>query len=452
MTVKDEYWELREIFMAAVARVNPYSMILKHLRIENNELIISYEGFKKQIDLNDFKRIIILGAGKATAKMALAVEEIFGERINTGVISVKYGHTEDLKRIRIIEAGHPVPDEKSVQAASEIELLAREADEETLVINLISGGGSALLASPLRLPADNKIPRILLEEKQVTTRILLSCGAAIREINCLRKHISQIKGGRLAAILYPAVSVNLILSDVVGDHLDSIASGLTAHDETTYKQADGIIKKYGLEKKLPDSVLNIIQMGLEGEIEETPKPGDRVFSKLINILMGTNYTGLQAASVRAKELGYNTAALSSQITGEAREVAKMYAGIARDIKKYDCLEKKPACIIGGGETTVTLRGKGRGGRNQELALSFLEEVEDGIYFLSASTDGNDGPTDAAGAFASLEILNKSREAGLSLTESLKHNDSYHFFDSLGYLLKTGPTNTNVCDYQICLIK
>ena len=455
MKVRKAYADLKDIFFAAVERVNPYRMIVNHLRIEGNVLKVSWEGGEESFDLNGFERVFVLGAGKATAKMTLAVEEILQDRIDEGVISVKYGHTEDLKRIRVIEAGHPFPDDKSVLAAGEIQALAERADEKTLAINLISGGGSALLTLPLTYTSGGEACSLSLEEKRETAGLLLACGATIREINCIRKHISRIKGGRLAKMLYPATSLNLILSDVVGDRLDTIASGLTVFDETTYGEAVEIVNKYSLAGKLPERVLAVLKMGLAGMIEETPKSEDRAFSKVINILIGSNYTALQAAAARAVELGYHTVVLSSRITGEAREVAKVYAGIAMDVKKYGLLAEKPACIIGGGETTVTIRGGGKGGRNQEMALSFLAELEEdpaeGITFLSASTDGNDGPTDAAGAFASLKILEKSKKSGLSLVESLSRNDSYHFFSSLGYLLKTGPTNTNVCDFQICLI-
>jgi hydroxypyruvate reductase len=299
---------------------------------------------------------------------------------------------------------------------------------------------------------------LTLEDKQATTKILLACGATIQEINCIRKHLSGIKGGRLAALAYPAESVNLILSDVVGDRLDSIASGLAVPDNSTYDEAIRLVNKYEIAGKLPPPAWKVLELGAAGKLPETPKKGDPVFGKVKNILIGSNYGALLAAEKKAKELGYNTVVLSSEVTGEAREAAKFYIGVGRDVLKHDLAVKKPACVIAGGETTVTLKGTGKGGRNQEMALSFLEEIEsnpegsEGIWFLAASTDGNDGPTDAAGAFADLEILAAGKKAGLSIQDSLSRNDSYHYYDKIGFLHKTGPTNTNVCDVQLVIVK
>jgi len=409
-------------------------------------------------DLSRYRQVLVLGAGKATAKMALAVEEILGDRITRGVIAVKPGHTENLKRIEMIMAGHPVPDAGSVQAGSTLAALCREADEKTLILNLISGGGSALLSFPYAWRDGEGSHELTLEDKQGTTRVLLACGANIQEINCIRKHLSGIKGGRLAQLAYPAESVNLILSDVVGDRLDSIASGLAVPDDTTYQEAMGLVQKFGIARELPPPALKVLQMGAEGKLPETPKQGDPVFGRVKNILIGSNYGALLAARRRAEELGYNTVVLTAEVTGEAREAAKFYIGIARDVLKHELAAKKPACIIAGGETTVTLKGKGKGGRNQEMALSFLSEIEAnpagsrGIHFLAASTDGNDGPTDAAGAFADMEILDIGKKAGLSIQDYLARNDSYHYYDRIGFLHKTGPTNTNVCDVQITIIR
>lgn len=450
---------LRKIFTAAVERVDPRTLLRERLRLRGETLRISGAGLERAIDLRDFDRIFVLGAGKATARLAAALEELLADRISAGVIAVKYGYTEPLRRIRIIEAGHPLPDEQGLKAAAEIEQLAGQADSRTLVIALISGGGSALLPAPLAFQSGEGAAALTLEEKQQATGALLACGATIGEINCIRKHLSRLKGGRLARLLYPAACLSLILSDVVGDRLDAIASGLTVPDPSTYAQARSIIRKYGLEKSLPRKVLDLLSRGDDGLLEETPKPGDPIFANVTNVLLGTNYTGLKAAKAMAKALGYATAVLSSRIVGEAREVARVYAAIALDQKRLRCLVPagKPACILGGGETTVTLRGGGQGGRNQECALAFLAELQEAaeaareIYFLSASTDGSDGPTDAAGAFASYDAVIRSRELGMSILEYLRANDSYRFHQAMGGLLKTGPTNTNVCDYQICLV-
>ncbi len=441
--------DLTEIFSAAVKRVDPEAMLLNQCRLENDIFTVSLPGQTESYNLNDYNQIIVIGAGKAAARMAKAIEKILGSRITDGMISVKYGHTEALSKIRMMEAGHPVPDNNSLAAAEQILNLAKSADEKTLVINLISGGGSALLC----LPYKNDEFECSLEDKQETTKLLLECGAEINEINTVRKHLSLIKGGRLAEAIYPAEAVNLILSDVVGDRLDSIASGLTVADSSTYKEAVRIIDKYKIKKALPTDAARILMLGEAGTAAETPKKGSPVFRKVKNILIGSNPAACKSAEAAANSLGYNTAVLSSQITGEAREAAKFYLGICRDIRRGLGLLPRPACIIAGGETTVTIRGRGLGGRNQEMALSFLSELnnEQGIFFLSGGTDGNDGPTDAAGAFAAADIAAAGRAAGLSIQEYLNNNDSYNYFDKAGGLLKTGPTNTNVCDLQIMIV-
>ena len=451
---KNVYEELENIFRAGVARVDPALIFKKHVFLEQNKLLIKTETVSEKYDLDKYNSIIVLGAGKATAKMALALEKLMGSRITKGLISVKRGHTEKLERIKIIEAGHPVPNTESVRAAREIASLSREGDEKTLFINLISGGGSALLSYPYE---DSSL-KLSLEDKQKTTELLLASGASIQEINCLRKHISGIKGGRLAEMMFPADSLNLILSDVVGDRLDSIASGLTVADESAFVDAVAIVEKYGLKAELPGKVMELLTRGAAGSIPETPKKGDSAFKKVRNILIGTNLTALLAAGEKALSLGYNVKLLSSRIIGDVKDAALMFLGIGQDIEIQNLLAEKPACIIGGGETTVILKGKGLGGRNQEMALHFLEGIyesgtgSESIYFLSAGTDGNDGPTDAAGAFASLEILREAENSGLDLDEYLENNDSYHFFEKIKRLLKTGPTNTNVCDLQIMIVK
>jgi len=445
--------DLTDIFSAAVRRVDPEAMLLSQVSLAGDLLEITLPEESLSIDLSAYRRILVLGAGKATARMAKAIESILGGKISGGVISVKYGHTEKLRTVRMIEAGHPLPDENSERAAREIARLASEADKDTLVINLISGGGSALLC----LPYADDFVQLDLAGKQATTRLLLECGAAIQEINCIRKHISGIKGGRLAELIYPAACLSLILSDVIGDRLDAIASGLTVADNTTYADARQIMDTYRIWESVPEAVRRIITRGLEGEIAETPKQGDSALTRVRNVLIGTNRAALLAAEKKARELGYHPLVLSSRITGEAREIAKFYLGLCLDTAKYRQPAEKPACLIAGGETTVTLRGKGLGGRNQEMALSFLNELANaqaesaGITFLSAGTDGNDGPTDAAGAFADAGLLARGREKGLSIRDYLDANDSYHFFEAVGGLLVTGPTNTNVCDVQLMLI-
>ncbi len=448
---------LEEIFRAGLSRVDPESLIGSCLHLEDAVLTVDNGEEQRRFDLDRFEKVVVIGFGKATARMAKAVEAVLGERIDDGLIAVKYGHTETLSRIGTIEAGHPVPDANGVEAAHKIVEIARRADENTLVVTLISGGGSALTPYPWSGAARANDIALTLAELQAVTEVLLGCGATINEINCLRKHLSQIKGGRLAQMLYPAASVNLILSDVVGDHLDAIASGPTTFDDTTFYDVARIVEKYGIEEKLPEPVRRVFSLGGEGAIPETPKRGDPVFERVANLLVGTNYQGLTAAARKAEALGFTPVVLSSQIVGEAREVAKVYCGIGKDARRKGLLGKRPLCVVGGGETTVTLKGTGKGGRNQEMALSFLAEIEqdpaaaEGLFFLAASTDGNDGPTDAAGAFASIEILREADLKGLQISEFLKNNDAYSFFEAAGGLFKTGPTNTNVCDFQILIV-
>lgn len=458
METEPQFLALRAIFSAALTRIDPYGMLKDRLRLEGETLVAEFEDVRHEVDLSRFPRILVLGCGKASSRMARAVEELLGERISGGLVCVKSGHADALSRIEQVEAGHPMPDEAGVRAAMRIAQLARGADEDTLVINLISGGGSALLPAPMSYTDAGREVRLTLAHKQAVTRALLACGADIREINCVRKHLSELKGGRFLRLLAPATSLSLILSDVVGDRLDTIASGITCADESTYAQALGIVEHYGIAASLPPEVVRALDLGAAGQIAETPKPGDPALSRATNLLIGTNHAALLAACGRARELGYNVVPLTCLLTGEARQVAKFLAGIALDVRRTEMLVKRPACVILGGETVVTLTGEGKGGRNQEMALAFLAELERdpesgrGISFLSASTDGSDGPTDAAGAYASAMMLQRARAAGLSTAAALKANDSYHFFEAIEGLYKTGPTMTNVCDLHMLLVE
>lgn len=468
MHAETQFQTLKRIFEAALARIDPYGMLLERMRVEGAEtggarLVIELEHARHEVDLAPFSRILVLGCGKASSRMAKAVEDILADKLPAGLgfgglVCTKYGHTEDLKHIEQAEAAHPVPDEAGVAAARRIAALARGADEKTLVLNLISGGGSALLPSPLTYQDQGREVVLTLAHKQAVTRALLACGADIREINCVRKHLSELKGGRFLRLLAPATSISLILSDVVGDRLDTIASGITSADESTGAQALGIVRGYGIEASIPPEVLRALELGAAGVIDETPKPGDAALKHATNLLIGTNHAALLAACDKARELGYNVAPLTCLLTGEAREVARFLSGIGQDVRRSGMLVARPACVILGGETVVTLTGEGKGGRNQEMALAFLAEMERdpeqgrGIAFLSASTDGTDGPTDAAGAYASPGMLARAREAGLSMAAALKDNDSYHFFEAIGGLYKTGPTRTNVCDLHMLLVE
>ena len=446
--------QLVQIVEKSIESVNPEQIILDSLTLEGSTLSIQSGSLSHSLDLDVFERIIVIGAGKATAPMAKALEGLLGDRISEGLIVVKYGHTDDLKKIECIEAGHPVPDKKGMVGGSKIAQLAEEADEKTLCISLFSGGGSALLTLPYR----DETHALTLDSLQKTTKLLLECGGDINEINSVRKHLSSLKGGRLAEKLYPVTSLNLMLSDVIGDDMQTIASGPTVPDHTTYDDVTELFNKYDLHDRLPKKVSALIQAGLDKAIKDTPKPDDNIFKNTTNLVIGSNIKALETAEAECKTLGFNTMVLASRITGEAREIAKFFSALAKEVVLFERPVKKPAILIAGGETTVTIRGEGKGGRNQEMALAFLKEIEktpkefNGVLFLSSATDGNDGPTDAAGGFASVIELDKAKAKGLKIDEFLGDNNAYPFLEKTEGLFKTGPTNTNVCDIQLLLVE
>jgi hydroxypyruvate reductase len=400
---------------------------------------------KRLYDLTRYKRILVLGAGKAAASMATACEQILKKRIDKGLVITKYGHSGPLRYITAIEAGHPVPDKAGLHAAQDILTLLKGSQADGLIIFLTSGGCSALLPLP--------IPPITLSEKKKLTNLLLKSGAPIHEINAVRKHISMTKGGSLAKLAYPSTVINLILSDVVGDDLDVIGSGPFVPDSSTFQEAGDVLEKYNLKAGLPENIIKHLQAGLEGKVQETPKPGQPCFRKVYNRIIRSNLSALKAADIKAKSLGFKTLILSSQIQGEARELAKIYAAIAKEIVKSGHPFSPPVCLLAGGEPTVTVKGKGLGGRNTELALALAIEIQElnGITFLSGGTDGTDGPTDAAGAIVSGSTYRKALKKGLKPENYLAHNDSYTFFKETGGLLITGPTRTNVMDIHILLV-
>jgi len=433
---------LEDIFRAGVKAVDPERAVRRYVRCKGNQLLVG----ERSYILDRFKRIFLIGAGKGTAPMAKALEDILGDRLTGGWIIVKYGHGMPLEKTRSMEAGHPIPDEAGLRATEGLLRKIQECTEEDLVICAFSGGGSALLPAPS--------PPINLDQKQESTRLLLECGATINEINAIRKHLSRSKGGWLAKTAYPATSISLILSDVIGDRLDVIASGPTVPDESTYSDCMEIIERYNLIDRLPVSVVEHFKQGVAGVLPETPKVGDSVFSKVQNLIVGNNRGALLAAKEQAISLGYNTLVLSSQIEGEAREVAQVFAAIGKEICQVSLPIPPPACLLAGGETTVTIQGRGKGGRNQELALACAIAIDgwDRIFLLSAGTDGTDGPTDAAGALVSGLTCGRARQANLNPHAFLLANDSNSFFESLGDLLITGPTRTNVVDIMCMLVE
>jgi glycerate 2-kinase len=425
------------IFRAGLAAADPARAVANHLRVDGGVLTVAERKYR----LDRFRNVFVVGAGKAGATMAVAVEKALGRRIAGGLINVKDGHTARLRRIELNECSHPIPDGRGVQGARRIAEIAQAAGKDDLLLCLISGGASALLP----LPAEG----ITLADKQDTTRQLLACGATIHEINCIRKHLSAIKGGQLARLAEPAAVIALLLSDVIGDDLSVIGSGPTAPDESTFAGALEVLDRYGIRASVPDPVCRRLEAGARGEVDETPKR----IGNTQNVVVGSNRLAVDAAARKARELGYRTLILSTTIEGETRDIAGMHAAIAREIRDSRRPARPPACILSGGETTVTLRGAGLGGRNQEFALAAAFPIAslERVVVLSGGTDGTDGPTDAAGAIADSTTLARAARLGLDAKRALAANDSYHFFEPLNDLLKTGPTGTNVMDLRVILV-
>tara|TARA_B100001123_G_scaffold314375_1_gene351805 strand:- start:951 stop:2309 length:1359 start_codon:yes stop_codon:yes gene_type:complete len=433
--------DAREIFDAAVEVVDAEQCVRQFVSLSGDILKIGEESF----DLGGFDRVVAVGTGKASPRMGIALEAILGDHLDGGVMNTKYDHAEPLKKIRIVECGHPVPDEAGVSGTDQVLELLAGADERTLVICLISGGGSALMPAPSE--------GITLEEKQDTTKLLLGCGANIVELNAIRKHLSRVKGGGMARAAFPATVVALMLSDVIGDPMDVIASGPTVPDTSTFKDCWEIFEKYEITDALPSAVRERFEAGVSGDIPDTPKPGDEALEKCHNVVVGSNGLAVGAANEKAIALGYNTLVISTRLEGEAKEIAHLYSAIAKEIRTEGKPIAAPACVIAGGETTVTVRGDGKGGRNQELALAGAIQLSGWgeVVLFSGGTDGTDGPTDAAGAVADSETISRSEQAGLSAIGFLKNNDAYHFFKPLGDLVMTGPTGTNVADVAFVIV-
>ncbi len=448
MTKSDEVRELAwQIMRAALDAVEPGAAVLKHLRLVGNRLLVSGE---QSYVLDEFDRVLVIGAGKAGAPMAAAVADILGERLNGGVVVVKHGHTLDgpstTGPIEIVEAGHPIPDRAGLCGARHIADLLHDTTERDLIICLLSGGGSALMT----LPAYG----ISLADSQALTQILLGCGATINEINTIRKHISQLKGGQLARLASPATVVSLVLSDVVGDPLDVIASGPTVPDPSTFSDAWEVLARYGVVDDVPPSIVGYLTAGLQGVVADTPKPGDPLFERVHNVVVGSNRLAARAAAAEAARLGFATTLLTTFLEGEAREVGKVIAGLVKGLASGEMTYlERPACLIAGGETTVTLSGKeGQGGRNQEMALATALALNgwDGVLVACLATDGSDGPTDAAGAFADGTTVARAAELGMDAQLFLSRHDAYRFFKQLDDLIVTGPTRTNVNDLIVAL--
>lgn len=424
------------IVQAALQAAEPGAAVRRSLRRDGNFLTIAGQTY----NLQAYTHIYLTGGGKAASPMSYAAAEILETYFTSGFLVTKTGHTEAGAGSRfpgliLAEASHPIPDRRGVLATRRILSLAKNANRDDLLICLLSGGGSALLTAP----------HVPLADLQALTGQLLACGADIHEINTLRKHLDAVKGGGLAVAAHPARMITLILSDVVGDQLDVIASGPTTADSSTFQHAWAVLEKYALRP--PASILRHLQKGLRGEIPETPKPGDPRLADVQNVIIGSNRLAAQAAHRQARREGYNACILTTRLQGEAAQVGREMALLARRVSEGSGPVRPPACLIAGGETTVTLHGSGLGGRNQELALAAVDGLAGltDVTLAALATDGGDGPTDAAGAVVTSQTRDQAQRLGLEPQAFLSENNAYHFFHTLGGLIKTGPTRTNVND-------
>lgn len=433
------------IFWAGIDAVDAQKAVTRHLSVDDETNVLRL-GADARFPLSQFERVFVVGAGKAAAPMVAAIEGVISPYfLPNGIVNVKYGHTSPLPRfIALNECGHPVPDSAGVAGARKMEGILDQLTETDLLFVLISGGASALLPAPAR--------GISLEEKQATTELLLRAGADIYELNTVRKHLSTLKGGQLAIRANPATVIALILSDVVGDRLDVIGSGLTAPDPSTFEQALNVLEKYALVRIVPKAVVQRLIRGARGKLTETPKDTSAISSSVCNLIVGSNRLAIESAAQAARELGYQTMVLSSTVQGETRQVARMHAELLREWIYGENPKQLPGCLLSGGETTVIVRGSGKGGRNQEFALAaaIASAGLPNAVILAAGTDGTDGPTDAAGGIVDGTTLARAAKIGLSPIEFLDRNDSYSILDALGDLFKTGATGTNVMDLNILL--
>ena len=447
------FLQAKKIYKAALNAVSPETLIGKNIARKGGKLLVQGKPFV----LDSYRDIYLIAFGKAAPYLAREMADVLGERLTAGVSTCLPGEKFRLKRISFVPAPHPLPDERSLEAARKTLELARQAGEGDLVLVLISGGGSAQVCLPAR--------GVSLEDKRTTTEKLLKRGADIFELNTVRKHLSAIKGGRLAQAAFPATVMNLAISDVIGNDMESIASGPTHWDSSTFRDARRILEGHGLWDSSPRGVKKAIQLGIEGKIGETLKKRDRVFKKVFTFLLGHNGTALAGARAEAERLGFKTSVLAKPDLGEAREAARRYLALISLLARNPGAGNEPCCLIAGGELTVMVKGKGRGGRNQEFILAGFAELWDrrkdykpySFYknnkdwlFLSLGTDGIDGPTDAAGAWIGPATIEKADSLSLNPYHFLEENDSYSFFRRVGGLIKTGPTHTNVMDLRLFL--
>ncbi len=423
--------ELREILQAGLAAADPRDAVLRSVRLEGDEVIAGEDRF-------DARRVFVVAAGKAAGAMARAAEELFDGRIAAGLVVTKDDHDAGPEGFKTVFASHPEPDGRGVEAAGEVREMAESLEEGDLLVALISGGASALLADP--------VPPIEIGDLKKLTQDLLKSGADISEINTVRKHVSVLKGGGLARLAAPAKVLALLLSDVVGDAPSSIASGPAAPDTTTLDGARSVLERYGIEP--PESIAEHLK-----NAEETPKPGDPVFDGVSNVVCGGGRHAVDAAAGKARELGYEPIILSTTMTGDARAIASVCAAVVREALEAGNPAPPPCAIVSGGEATVVVRGGGTGGPNQEFALTLAVELDGigGWAAFAADTDGNDGPTEAAGGLVGGGTAAKMREAGVDPARALEENDARPALEAGGALLVTGPTGTNVNDLRVVLV-
>jgi len=433
---------LEALFAAAITAADPYRLITRVTKVEGERLLVQESDNTCPLIFPLTGRIFVIGAGKGAGLLARGLETVLGDRLAGGVVVLPIGQILDLEHLVIINGEHPLPGQGSLRGAEEVCKLLIKAQALDLICCCLTGGASSLLVSPVR--------GVTLEEKLLVNQLLLSCGADIHEVNIVRKHLSRVKGGRLARWSFPATMVSFILSDVIGDDLGTIGSGPTAPDSSTFREAWEVLERYHLLDQVPSSALAYLSAGLNGFRSETPKPGDEVFTRISNVLVGSNRLALEAAAAAARNSGFAVQLVPAPLSGDTGKAAQRFAHILRSIL---LTIREPICVLAGGETTVLVTGRGRGGRNQEFALVVAQELasEEGWGLLSAGTDGIDGPTDAAGAFVDGRSVARAIQNGLNPSDFLSNNDTYTLFAALGDLFTPGPTGTNVMDVKVALL-
>lgn len=432
---------VRRLLHAALAAADPVQALRRSVLVKKHSLVVNGRIY----DLRRYRRVVCVGAGKASGQMAVALEKILGTTVDRGLVVVKDAGDVKTRKIEIREAGHPLPDSRGLRAARDILKLASMLDARDLLVVLISGGASSLLPAP--------VAGVTLAQKKRTTDLLLRCGAPIQDINAVRKHLSLLKGGQLAAATNATIAT-LILSDVLGDDLGTIGSGPTAPDPTTFHDVRRIVETYHIWRQLPPSVRRHLQLGIAERVAETPKPRSRVFKSVQNVIIGNNRCMLDRVAQAAKVLGFHPLVLTSIGQGEAREIGKFLGTVAREIAASGRPVKPPACVLFGGEPTVTVSGKGKGGRAQELILAAALVIQDEPYvcIVGFGSDGTDGPTDVAGAVVDGKTIRRAKTLGLDARQFLADNNSYGFFQNVGGHIRTGSTGTNVNDVYMVLVR